>query len=107
MPSDTFNLGSGSGFSVREVINAAERVVGQKIETKSSKRRPGDVTQLVASFTKAHKTLGWKPKATLEHIIQTAWDFERRKNSRKNEPRQRPWILGEYPWRIFQRLINY
>ena len=76
-PSDTFNLGSGIGFSVKQVMTTAERVVGQKIKTRSSKRRPGDVTRSVASFKKAHKTLGWKPKAALEQIIKTAWDFEK------------------------------
>lgn len=76
-PSDTFNLGSATGFSVKEVLTTAERVVGQKIKTKPSQRRPGDVTRSVASFTKAHKTLGWKPKTSLEQIIKTAWDFEK------------------------------
>ena len=85
MPSDVFNLGSGRGFSVKEVINAAEKVVGQKINTKIARRRPGDITKIVADFTKAHKILGWKPQGTLEQIIRTSWAFENlRQGLRKN-----------------------
>ena len=76
MQSEVFNLGSGTGFSVKQVIAAAEKVVGKKIKIKSAGRRPGDVTRSVASFAKAQQMLGWKPAATLEQMIKTAWDFE-------------------------------
>lgn len=82
MTSDIFNLGSGTGFSVKQVIAAAQKVVGRKIKIKSAARRPGDVPRSVASFSKAHKILGWNPEATLEQIINTAWDFEKASHSR-------------------------
>lgn len=80
LASDIFNLGSGSGFSVKQVIAAAQNVVGRKIKIKSAARRPSDVPRSVASFSKAHKILGWEPEATLEQIIKTAWDFEKAGN---------------------------
>ena len=74
--SDVFNLGNGVGFSVKEVIAAAEKVVGEKIPTVYEGRRAGDPAQLVASSQKARKVLGWKPKYTkIEDIISTAWKW--------------------------------
>ncbi len=75
---DTFNLGCGLGFSVKQVIAMAEEVTGKRIKTIISKRRKGDVPKLVASFQKAHRILKWKPQATLREILQTAWDWENR-----------------------------
>jgi UDP-glucose 4-epimerase len=73
-----YNLGSGRGFSVREVIAAAERVTGEKISVKESPRRPGDPATLVASSQKIRKELGWQPKyADLAEIIQSAWRWRR------------------------------
>ena len=72
--SDIFNLGSGNGFSVKEMIDAAEKATGEKIKVIKGKRRAGDPAQLVASSEKAEKILGWKPKYTdMESIIRTAW----------------------------------
>ena len=71
-----YNLGNGSGFSVREVIAAARKITGHPIPVVESSRRPGDPPVLVASSEKIGKELGWKPKyATLESIIQTAWEW--------------------------------
>lgn len=76
--SDCFNLGNGQGFSVKEMIEAAERVVGEKIPYTVGKRRAGDPDQLVASSEKAGKILGWKPKYTsVEDIIRTAWAWHK------------------------------
>lgn len=72
--SDIFNLGSGKGFSVREMITAAETVTGQKIKTKIVGRRAGDPARLIASSEKAKKILGWEPRFTdVEKIIADAW----------------------------------
>lgn len=72
--SDIFNLGSGNGFSVKEMIDAAEKATGEDIKVIKGKRRAGDPAQLVASSEKAEKILGWKPKYTdMESIIRTAW----------------------------------
>ena len=74
--SNIFNLGNGKGFSVKEMIVAAEKVTGQKIKTVIGDRRPGDPAVLVASGEKAKKILGWSPKFTdIEEIIRTAWNY--------------------------------
>ena len=68
-----FNLGNGQGFSVREVIAAAEAVSGRKIDHAIEPRRPGDPSVLVASSAKAREQLGWAPVyTTLEPIIDSA-----------------------------------
>jgi UDP-glucose 4-epimerase len=73
-----FNLGNGSGFSVREVIAATERVTGAEIPTQESPRRPGDPPMLVAASRRIRSELGWEPdKPELEQIIADAWAFAR------------------------------
>ena len=72
--SDVFNLGSGNGFSVLDVIHTAERVTGLSIPTVIRERRAGDPAVLIASADKAKSILGWKPKReNMEIIIQSAW----------------------------------
>jgi UDP-glucose 4-epimerase len=72
--SDIFNLGNGVGFTVREVIETAEKVTGKSIKVALEERRAGDPAQLIASSEKAGTILGWKPQhASLEEIIDTAW----------------------------------
>ncbi|OIO38237.1 MAG: UDP-glucose 4-epimerase GalE [Candidatus Omnitrophica bacterium CG1_02_46_14] len=77
LKSDTFNLGSGKGYSVKEIISMAEKVTGKKVPLKIGRRRPGDPARLIAGAEKAKKILGWKPEMDLEKIIQTAWKWER------------------------------
>ena len=74
--SNIFNLGNGQGFSVKEIIAAAEKVTGQKIKTEIGARRAGDPAQLIASADKAKKILHWTPQFTsVEKIIETAWNW--------------------------------
>lgn len=74
--SDVFNLGNGKGFSVLEVIRAAERVTGQKVPFESVGRRAGDPPVLVASSQKITEKLGWQSRYyELETIIETAWKW--------------------------------
>lgn len=74
----TFNLGNGKGFSVRQVIDASETVTGQSIRREISPRRAGDPPILVAASDKAREVLGWRPEYTdIEHIIATAWRWHR------------------------------
>jgi len=69
-----FNLGNGSGYSVKEVIDVARKVTGHAIPSEIVPRRPGDPDRLVASAKKAHDQLGWKPKyPDLTDIIEHAW----------------------------------
>ena len=71
-----YNLGSSSGYSVREVIRKAEGVTGKKIPVVEAPRRPGDPAVLVASSEKIKRQLGWTPAYdNLEKIIQTAWNW--------------------------------
>ena len=71
-----FNLGNGSGFSVREVIAAAQAVTGGEIPTKEADRRPGDPPMLVAASEKIRAELGWEAeKPGLEQIVADAWAF--------------------------------
>ncbi len=68
------NLGSGGGFSVREVLAAAERVVGRPVPHTVGPRRAGDPPVLVAAIDRAAEVLGWRPKrSTLEEMIGSAW----------------------------------
>ncbi|MGH2923437.1 MAG: UDP-glucose 4-epimerase GalE [Solirubrobacterales bacterium] len=70
-----FNLGSGSGYSVREVVGAAERELGVEIEKAERERRPGDPAVLVASADRIERELGWRPERELEEMIASAWAF--------------------------------
>ncbi len=73
-----FNLGNGEGFSVREVIAAAERVSGQAVPFAMESRREGDPAVLVASSERARKELAWAPsRASLDQIIGDAWAWHR------------------------------
>lgn len=75
---DIFNLGSARGFSVKEMVSAAERVVGRPIKMTVEARRPGDPARLVAASGKAEKILDWRPRHTsVEDIIRTAWNWHR------------------------------
>ena len=71
------NLGTGSGFSVREVVEAARRVTGHAIPARVVERRPGDPAQLVSGGSRAKELLGWAPKRpALEDILADAWRFQ-------------------------------
>ena len=72
--SDVFNLGSGQGFSVNEVIEVARQVTGHPIPVEIAPRRPGDPAQLVASSAKIRQELGWTPRLeSVEAIVSSAW----------------------------------
>ncbi|MED1713804.1 UDP-glucose 4-epimerase GalE [Bacillus paralicheniformis] len=74
--STVYNLGNGTGFSVKEVVETARKVTGCPIPAEVAERRAGDPAQLIASSEKAVKELGWQPKyAELETIIDSAWKW--------------------------------
>ncbi|WP_431233319.1 UDP-glucose 4-epimerase GalE [Mycolicibacterium psychrotolerans] len=73
-----YNLGNGTGFSVREVIASCERVTGTSIAARDVERRPGDPAVLIASSEKAITELGWKPQhSAIDEIVSDAWEFVR------------------------------
>ena len=80
-----FNLGTGTGFSVLEVIESCRRVTGAAIQYKMGPRRPGDPSRLVATSDKAKRELGWRPKyIELDRTVQTAWGwFSKQKQPRR------------------------
>ena len=71
--SDVFNLGNGTGYSVREIIDTARRVTSKEIKAVAEPRRGGDPSVLIASNKKASEVLGWKPNRSLEEIVADAW----------------------------------
>ena len=73
-----YNLGNGTGFSVREVIACCERVTGGPIAARDVERRAGDPAVLIASSEKAITELGWRPRHTsIDEIVADAWEFTR------------------------------
>jgi len=80
--SNVFNLGSNTGFSVKEIIEVARKVTGHSIPSILGERRAGDPSKLVASSAKAREILGWSPsKTSVEKIIEDAWNWH------KNNPK--------------------
>jgi UDP-glucose 4-epimerase len=79
--SEVFNLGNGSGFSVREVIESAKEVTGAEIKIEERDRRPGDPPILVGSSDKASKVLGWRPQyPNIKDILTHAWQWHQRRH---------------------------
>jgi UDP-glucose 4-epimerase len=79
--SAVFNLGNGQGFSVREVIEAAQRVVGKPIPVVESARRAGDASVLVGSSQKARDILGWTPQyGDIDTILAHAWQWHQQRH---------------------------
>ena len=77
--SNIFNCGYGKGYSVLEVINAANKITSNKIKFEYDKRRPGDAEKLVSNINKLHQNINWKPKFDdLDFIIQTAINWEKK-----------------------------
>jgi UDP-glucose-4-epimerase GalE len=77
--SQRFNVGTGSGYSVREVLSAVEEVTGKKVPFVMGPRREGDAPVLVANSDKLKSTLGWRPRYTdVRDIVRSAWEFDQR-----------------------------
>ncbi len=74
---EVFNLGTGKGYSVLEVIKSFEKVSGQKLNYKIVDRRPGDVIEVWADPTFSNKELGWKAEKGLDEMVLSAWNWEK------------------------------
>ena len=75
---EVFNLGTGNGLSVLDVVNSFQRVSGQKLNYQIVDRRPGDVERVYADTSFANEELGWKAESTLDEILASAWKWEKR-----------------------------
>lgn len=73
---EIFNLGTGSGVSVLEIINSFEKTTGVKVKYELGPRRDGDVIQVYADTSYANKELGWKAEKSLADMVRTAWNWE-------------------------------
>jgi UDP-glucose 4-epimerase len=73
---EVFNVGTGTGSTVLEVIKSFEKVSGKKLNYKIVDRRAGDITSAYADTTKANNILGWKAESTLDEAMKSAWDWE-------------------------------
>ena len=73
---EVYNVGSGTGYSVTEMINQIAESIGKSITPTLSTRRPGDTAQLIASIAKIERDLGWKPGRSLKEMIDSAWQAE-------------------------------
>ena len=73
---EVYNLGTGTGSSVLEVITSFEKVSGKKLNYKIVDRRQGDIISAYADTTKANEVLGWKAQSTLDEAMKSAWDWE-------------------------------
>ena len=73
---EVYNVGSGTGYSVTEMINQIVESIGKPVTPTLSPRRPGDTAQLIASITKIERDLGWKPERSLKEMIDSAWQAE-------------------------------
>jgi UDP-glucose 4-epimerase len=81
---DVFNLGTGNGYTVLEVIRTFEKVSGQALNYVLADRRQGDVIAIYANNDKAKTLLGWNPQYDLETMMHTAWEWEKKQHSIKN-----------------------
>ena len=77
-----FNLGTGNGYSVLEIIKSFEKVTNQKLNYKIVGRREGDIEQIWAETTIANQVLGWKAEKTLDETMLSAWNWEKMYNSK-------------------------
>jgi UDP-glucose 4-epimerase len=78
---EVFNLGTGNGYTVLDIINTFESVTGTNINYKIVKRRDGDVTALYAATDLAKKELNWQAYYKLEDMISSAWNWEKKLRS--------------------------
>lgn len=90
-----FNLGTGEGYSVKQIITAVEKITGKKVNTRIYPRRSGDPAVLIADGAKAKKILGWQSKfSNIETIITDAWNWETKlKNGATSLKGKRPFLV--------------
>ena len=75
-PVEVYNIGTGTGTSVLELINAFEKATGVKLNYKIVGRRAGDIEKVWGNVDKANKVLGWKAETPLEDVLASAWKWQ-------------------------------
>ena len=83
---EIFNLGTGQGTSVFEIIDTFEKVTGVKLNYKKAERRPGDVACIYADASLANRELGWKAEKSMEETLLSAWNWEKQLRNRTKQP---------------------
>ena len=81
---EVFNLGTGNGFTVLEVIQSFEKVTGLQLNYEITDRRAGDIEKVWADTTYANQELGWKATRDLDEMTRSAWEWELALNKRNN-----------------------
>ena len=76
MINEVYNVGSGNGYSVQEIMNQISESIGIVLKPVHAPRRAGDTPQLVASISKIENELNWRPKRSLKEMIDSAWESE-------------------------------
>jgi len=80
---EVFNLGTGNGYSVLEIINAFEKETGVKVPWKFMERRPGDIAAIWADASLANRELNWKTELDLRDMVISAWEWEKGQGKRQ------------------------
>ena len=92
-----FNIGTGNCHSVKQVLDAAQKVCGRKISVAFTERRPGDPPVLCASSAKLQRMLGWVPRHShLDHIVRTAWEFSLRSRGQRVGQESRDPVVASF-----------
>jgi UDP-glucose 4-epimerase len=76
MVHEVYNVGSGTGYSVQEMMNQISQTINKKLNPIHAPRRAGDTPQLIASISKIERELGWRPQRSLKEMIDSAWESE-------------------------------
>lgn len=85
---DAFNLGTGNGFSIMEIIESVERVTGKKVDYTFGERRAGDPAELIADASRANTVLGFSPKhSRIDNIVRTTYEWELHKKGAGGSPK--------------------
>lgn len=84
-PVEIFNLGIGKGLTVLEIIHAFEKVTGIQLQYEKGPRRPGDVMSIYSEFKKAQEILGWHPQYSVDDIMHTAWEWEKKRTPKETK----------------------
>jgi UDP-glucose 4-epimerase len=97
-PSGAYNLGTGRGYSVKQVLEAITSVTGEQLQAPAGSRRDGDPAELIADASLGQSALDWRPqRSELETIVTTAWAWHRHAHPKRNSADQAPALSSVKP----------